>query len=276
MIYGLDLFTGIGGITIALQDYVQPLAYCEVDSYAQSVLLQKMQKENLPKAPIWDDIRTLCIKEMPIDIVYGGFPCQDISIAGHGIGLEGKRSGLFFEILRLLDEKKVAYIFLENVPNIRTKGAERVCKELAERGYDCRWCCLSARDVGARHKRERWFLLGYSKHNGLDAFKESGSIASTVSNISKGKNEAWKFKRADTSALLAHSKCEGLHKGYKPEKGPSSRCSWIKQDYWTVEPSICRVAHGISNRVDRIKCLGNSVVPLQVRIAFEILIGFKN
>lgn len=228
--YGLDLFSGIGGITLALQNYVQPLAYCEIDPYACSNLLQNMQKGHLPKAPIWDDIQTLSGKGLPIDLIYGGFPCQDISIAGNGKGLEGKRSGLIFEVFRLIDETQTPFIFLENVPNIRTKGAERICKELAERGYDCRWCCLSARDVGARHKRERWFLL-------------------------------------------AHSKCKGLHTRCKSEERSPSRCSWFKQDYWSIEPNVGRVAHGISNRVDRIKCLGNSVVPIQVKKAFEILMG---
>jgi len=86
-----------------------------------------MSEGNLPKAPIWDDIRTLQAKELPdIDIIYGGFPCQDISVAGLQKGLEGERSGLFFEILRILDETQAPFIFLENVPNIRTKGAERV------------------------------------------------------------------------------------------------------------------------------------------------------
>jgi len=166
MLNGLDLFSGIGGITIGLQEWIKPIAYCEIAPYCQSVLLQRMQEGDLPKAPIWDDIRTLSTKELPqIDIIYGGFPCQDISIAGKQKGLGGKRSGLFFEVLRLVDEETPSFIFLENVPNIRIKGAERVCKELAERGYDCRWCMLSDSDVGARHKRERWFLLANSETN---------------------------------------------------------------------------------------------------------------
>ena len=166
---GLDLFSGIGGITLGLSGWVRPIAYCEIEPYCQSILLQRMQEGNLPKAPIWDDIRTLPTDELPaIDIIYGGFPCQDISVAGAQKGLEGERSGLFFEILRIIDETKAPFIFLENVPNIRTKGAERVCKELAERGYDCRWCNLSAADVGARHKRERWFLLANANSEGLE------------------------------------------------------------------------------------------------------------
>jgi site-specific DNA-cytosine methylase len=92
-------------------------------------------------------------------IIYGGFPCQDLSCAGNGKGLAGERSGLFFEILRLARETNPRFIFLENVPAIRTRGAATVVKELASLRYDCRWGLLSAYDVGAPHKRERWFLL---------------------------------------------------------------------------------------------------------------------
>ena len=262
---GLDLFTGIGGITLALGDYVNPIAYCEIDKYCQSVLLQRMQEGDLPEAPIWDDIRTLPIEELPgIDIIYGGFPCQDISVAGAQKGLEGERSGLFFEILRLIDETKAPFIFLENVPNIRTKGAERVCKELAERGYDCRWCNISARDVGARHKRERWFLLGHSKHDGLDATKEQGSSRPTVCNDKERENETSESKGADTPRVLADTSSERVQKTY----------SYLSHPYrWTVEPDVGRMVNGLPHRVDRIKALGNSVYPPQVKKAFKILMG---
>src|ERR1700685_2909567 len=103
---GLDLFSGIGGLTKALEGYVTPIAYCENDRYAQAVLLQRMSTGDLPSAPIWDDIRTLSGYKLPRrpHIIYGGFPCQDISVAGRREGLAGKRSGLFFQILRLAAE----------------------------------------------------------------------------------------------------------------------------------------------------------------------------
>jgi DNA (cytosine-5)-methyltransferase 1 len=85
MLNGLDLFSGIGGITLAIRDYATPVCYCEIDPYCQSVLLQRMSEGNLPKAPIWDDVRTLSSKELPrVDIIYGGFPCTDISVAKVG------------------------------------------------------------------------------------------------------------------------------------------------------------------------------------------------
>ena len=236
--YGLDLFTGIGGMSLALAKYVKPIAYCEIEPYCQSVLLQRMPEGYLPKAPIWDDIRTLSGNELPeIDIIYGGFPCTDISIAGRRRGLEGKRSGLIFEVFRLLYETKAPFIFLENVPNIRTKGAERVCKELAERGYDSRWCCLSAGDMGAKHKRERWFLLGYSN--------STRNIGLPI-----GKKET-------------HSKL-GKHVEYYEWK------PWNED-----RPKLLGVVNVLSHRMDRIKALGNAVVPMQARKAFNLLMGRK-
>ena len=105
MLYGLDLFSGIGGITKALEGYVVPVAYCENDRYAQGVLLSRMGDGDLPRAPIWDDVRTLKSEMLPaIDIIYGGFPCQDISVAGRGGGLDAERSGLFFEVARLVGD----------------------------------------------------------------------------------------------------------------------------------------------------------------------------
>lgn len=160
-INGLDLFSGIGGITLALAPWVRPVAYCESDPYAQAVLISRMRSGDLPVAPIWDDVRTLQAHNLtqPIDIIYGGFPCQDISVAGTGKGLAGKRSGLFFEIVRLVEEIRPTFVFLENVPAIRTRGLSTVVQELSDRWYDCRWQTLSAQEVGAPHKRDRWFML---------------------------------------------------------------------------------------------------------------------
>ena len=164
--YGLDLFSGIGGLTKALEGYVRPIAYCENDRHAQGVLLSRMATGDLPLAPIWDDVRTLRATDLPIypEIIFGGFPCQDLSCAGRGAGLEGKRSGLFFEITRLVGEIRPRFVFLENVSAITVRGSERVVGELCKLGYDARWGILSASDVGANHRRERWWLLAHARH----------------------------------------------------------------------------------------------------------------
>src|SRR5690606_17491199 len=95
-------------------------------------------------------------------IIYGGFPCQDINVAGRGKGLEGERSGLFFEIMRLAKEIQPKFLFLENVPAITRRGGWECVHAISALGYDCRWCVISAASVGALHKRERWFLLANS------------------------------------------------------------------------------------------------------------------
>ena len=235
---GLDLFSGIGGIGIALEPWVRTIAYCEQDRYAQGVLLSRMQSGDIDRAPIWDDVTTLQGDMLPrVDIIFGGFPCQDISVAGLGKGLAGERSGLFFEIVRLIRECQPRFVFLENVPAIRTRGGERVVKELASLGYDCRWTTLSAAAIGAPHKRERWFLLAYAR---------------------------CKSKGSDQN-LRSESK--------KPiSENPSKLCGF-DQSWWAIEPNVGRVVNGLPDRAHRIKCLGNSVVPLQVREAFKKLAG---
>ncbi len=242
MLNGLDLFSGIGGMSLGLAPWVRPVAYCEIDTYCRAVLLSQIGRGSLPNAPIWDDVRTLRGDDVgSVDIIYGGFPCQDISLAGSGAGLDGERSGLVSEVLRLVRETKPTFVFLENVPAIRTRGAERVVKQLATLGYDCRWGCLSAYDVGAPHRRDRWFLLAYTRSSGLERLgsRTVSPEAEVTLPPSGGRDE-----------LLAQ---------------PTSA--------WVSEPNVCRMAHGVSRRLDRIRSLGNSVVPSQAREAFSRLIG---
>lgn len=161
MLNGLDLFSGIGGLTVALEPWVRPVAYCENDRYAQSVLLSRMSNGSIIGAPIWDDVRTLRGSGIGIgiDIITGGFPCQDISVAGRRVGLGGERSRLFLHVARLAEEVRPAFIFLENVPAIRSRGLSVVIFELARLGFDLRWTIVSAAEVGAPHLRKRWFCL---------------------------------------------------------------------------------------------------------------------
>lgn len=214
--YGLDLFSGIGGLTKALEGYVEPLAYCENDRYAQSVLLSRMGSGDLPRAPIWDDVRTLKSEMLPaIDIIYGGFPCQDISVAGRGEGLGGERSGLFFEIVRLVSEIQPRFIFLENVSAITVRGAERVIGEFCRLRYDCRWGILSASDVGANHQRERWWLLAHAQGDG----RIGGSGEAAGSGCLGIKREAISIKRVGESISDASSQRTGSIPTRSGDKG---------------------------------------------------------
>ena len=258
---GLDLFSGVGGISVALSPYVTPVAYCENDRYAQGVLLSRMWSGDLPEAPIWDDVLTLSGAMLPqIDIIYGGFPCQDISIAGRGAGLGGKRSGLFFEIVRLIGEIRPCFVFLENVPAIRIRGGDIVAKELARLGYDSRWATLSAADVGANHHRKRWWLLAHANSGDGRVQSECGGSSKTFS--SNNGSEKYVADAHGINETSITKECQGVRR--------SNTTGW-----WRVEPHVGRVAHGVPQRVDRLRGLGNSVVPVQAREAFERLMGLK-
>lgn len=261
LLKGLSIFLGIGGIDLALRDFVEPVAYCEIEPYCQSVLLQRMQAGDLPKAPIWDDIRTLSTgstyKEASIDIIYGGFPCQDISVAGLGKGLAGERSGLFFEIMRLAKEIKPKFIFLENTKGILSNGGIEVIETLTSIGYSCRWITKSCKEVGSPQNRERWFCLAYAEHIGLPSASTLEGSQETIRIGKKRENEAIKPTGSNTPRMLS---TDSTLRPHNP---------------WDTEPPICRVATRIPFAMERIKSLGNSVCIEQTREAFKELIGLN-
>jgi DNA (cytosine-5)-methyltransferase 1 len=263
MLNGLDLFSGIGGLAVALHPWVRVRTYCEVDRYCQAILMSRMAEQTLRDAPIWDDVRSLrgdmCGH---IDIVFGGFPCQDISIAGNGVGLDGKRSGLYFELLRLVQEISPRFVFLENVPAIRTRGLRQVVGTLAELGYDCRWTTISAGDVGAPHKRLRWFLLASNTNGSKLRNKHEPRSESETGTGFNGKKEP---------VANADNKRQDTIRKIQTRKNHES----FRTDWWEVEPDVGRVADGVPARVDRLRGLGNAVVPAQARQAFKTLIGLK-
>lgn len=268
MLNGLDLFSGIGGLSLALSPWVRTIAYCEIDRYAQAVLLQRMRDGSLSQAPIWDDITTLLPEMLPgsVDIIFGGFPCQDISVAGHGVGLEGKRSGLFSEILRLAQEIKPTFLFLENVSAITGRGLETVIREITEIGYDCRWSCLSAAEVGANHRRDRWWLLAYSNSEKL-----RNEPRRSCGEGGKNKNV---FGDNGKKEYVSYSMCERLEgQREKSVEFHEKQSNTFNRSWWTTEPNVGRVVNGLPFRMERLKCLGNSVVPLCAREAFKELIG---
>lgn len=256
---GLDLFSGIGGITLALEPWVRPIAYCENDRHAQSVLMSRIADGRLPRAPIWDDVTSLNGSMLPpVDIIYGGFPCQDISVAGRGAGLDGERSGLFFEIIRLAKETRAPFVFLENVPAIRTRGLREVIRAFTDLGYDCRWTRVSAKEVGAPHLRERWFMLAAHSERIKCWDKLRGSGGQSGQDPTEPRDDGEKEYVADAK----ESRLEGRREGLLGSDG-----------WWAIEPSICRVVNGVPLRVDRLRGLGNAVVPAQAREAFMRLLG---
>lgn len=150
----LDLFSGIGGFSLGLERTggFQTFAFCEIDGQARKVL-----KKHWPDVPCYHDIRE--VKNVAADVVCGGFPCQDISTAGKQAGLAGERSGLWFEMRRVIDEGRPDWVIVENVANLRSKGLATVLHDLWTLGYDAEWHVIPACAVGAPHKRERLWII---------------------------------------------------------------------------------------------------------------------
>ena len=174
----LDLFSGIGGFSYAAERIVggyKTTQFVEIDPYCQSVL-----RKNFPNTPIHDDIKTFTAKKGQFDVLTAGFPCQDLSVAGRQAGIgEGTRSGLFYEIIRLLGEIQPKFVLFENVRNLLSheKGAtfQEILFQIAKAGYDAEWSVISAKDLGGCHKRERIWIIAYPFSNGIQS-RLQGSV----------------------------------------------------------------------------------------------------
>jgi DNA (cytosine-5)-methyltransferase 1 len=158
----LDLFSGIGGFSLGLERAgMKTVAFCEIDKSCRKVL-----SCHWPDVPIYEDICALKGDQIgPVEIICGGFPCQDISLAGKGAGLEGARSGLWFQFHRLIEEIKPKYAIIENVSALRSRGLDQVLRSLAKIGYDAEWHCIPASAVGAPHRRDRVWIIAYPQRN---------------------------------------------------------------------------------------------------------------
>lgn len=160
----LDLFSGIGGFSLGLERAgMRTVAFCECEPYARAVL-----RKHWPDVPCYDDVRTLTADRLDrdgigVDLICGGFPCQDISYAGEGRGLAGERSGLWAHYARLIREVGPRYVIVENVAALLTRGLGDVLGELAEIGYDTEWHCIPAAAVGAPHRRDRIWIIAYPR-----------------------------------------------------------------------------------------------------------------
>lgn len=155
----IDLFTGVGGITLALSGIARPVAYCEIDPVARECIAANMRRGALPRAPVHDDVTTL-VAPPKADIVVGGVPCIGWSTVGKREGLDNDKSALFFSMLRVIDTSGARAVFIENVPGI-ANDSDRIVRELSvKRKFELRWTVVRALDVGAPHQRARWFCLG--------------------------------------------------------------------------------------------------------------------
>ena len=165
----LALFAGAGGGILGghLLGW-RTVCAVEWEPYPASVLVARQNEGVLPPFPVWDDIRTFDGRPWrgAVDVVSGGFPCQDISIAGAGLGLDGERSGLWREMRRVVGEIRPRFVWVENSPMLPIRGLGRVLADLATLGYHCRWTVLGASDVGAQHQRDRLWILAHTDRDG--------------------------------------------------------------------------------------------------------------
>lgn len=389
----LHLFAGAGGgILGGLLLGHRPVCAVEIEPYCRDILLQRQRDGVLPRFPVWDDVRTFDGRPWRgrVDVVAGGFPCQDISCAGKGRGIEGARSGLWSEMARIIREVRPGIVFVENSPMLVRRGLAVVLGDLASMGFDAVWGVVGAHHVGAPHKRDRIWILAHANGGrgegrclltrGADtedgARKASfppgpspsvgdpasqGPLSSTQPGIhsqeagARPRNEKSERRGADVAnpggrrlgeqgtredeqprrtedfsasqndpdpscsgleeqrsavsvqkeqpgikcfcPCVANTDCERRNKKRGPESGSriggsgSQTCvgdipdsgrwggegTWdperesARASWWLPEPRLDRVAHGVANRVDRIKAIGNGQVPLVAATAWRIL-----
>jgi DNA (cytosine-5)-methyltransferase 1 len=264
----LSLFSGIGGLDLGLEAYgYETVAYSEVDPYASAVMAARFPEA----APIGDITQASWLRykcgtctvsgpqtsdlaaadqdgEVPLGnadqlVIAGGFPCQDISLAGKGAGIDGERSGLWRYYADAIRALRPRGVLVENVSALTSRGLDRVLGDLASCGYDAEWDCIPAAAVGAPHRRDRIFVVATRSDVApfdIDTFADADEQRAQVS---------------DRRQLAAIE---------QPGGASCARGSWrapTGSDWWRVEPGVGRVAHGIPRRVDRLRCLGNAVVP---------------
>lgn len=281
----LHLFAGAGGgILGGMLLGHTPVAAVEIEPYCQNVLRARQRDGILPEFPIFGDIRAFDGTKWrgAVDIVCGGFPCQDISAAGKGAGISGARSGLWSEMARVIGEVRPRFAFIENSPLLRTRGLGTVLQDLAKMGYDARWGVLGAWHVGAPHKRDRMWVLAHTNTPGLEGDKCTGRVdterrekSSRPATECRGLPGAswWHQDPAEVGNTLPGrlplTEPESCEK--RTEEGASERARAASTSRWPTEPRLGRVAYGVAHRVDRLKAIGNGQVPAVAATAFRIL-----
>lgn len=215
----LALFSGAGGGVLA--SYLlgwRTVCAVERDAYAAQVLAQRQNDGILEAFPIWSDITSFDGKPWRgiVDVISGGFPCQDISSAGKGAGIEGERSGLWSEMARIIGEVRPSYVFVENSPMLVSRGLTRVISDLAKMGYDAQWARFSASNFGAPHIRDRIWIVGYSRSERLNTGWENNGKYDRHFTSSANKNSR---TLANTQSIGC--KTNGLSIGAQQEKSLS-------------------------------------------------------
>ena len=296
----LALFAGAGGgiLGVHLMGW-RTVCAVERDAYAAQVLSQRQNDGALEAFPIWSDVCSFDGRPWRgiVDVVSGGFPCQDISAAGNGSGIAGARSGLWGEMARIIGEVRPRVVFVENSPLLVGRGLAMVLGDLAEMGYDAQWCIVSASDTGAPHQRDRCWIVAndnrvresqpareqQERWVGVEQRREAMAYTNKVGRIGRAwasGSEGWIEPKDSSSQVMADS-CGEHVEGIVPSITDSKvGCGQVQRQVgscgngfrrWPVEPGMGRVVNGLANRVDRIKALGNGQVPRVAAAAFNIL-----
>lgn len=228
----LDLFSGIGGFSLGLERTggFETVAFCEIEEYPRKVLAK-----HWPKVPCYHDVRELTADALrrdgiAVDVICGGFPCQDISSAGSRRGMSGERSSLWSEIARLVREIEPRFVIVENVARLLSDGMGTVLSDLAAIGYDAEWEVIPASAVGAPHNRERVWIVAYPEEGVRN--RDGVFCQSYVKGNEEGFKRIWAMLRARRARMRPPANFGRLHK-----------------------------ADGLSSRMDGVAALGNAVVP---------------
>jgi DNA (cytosine-5)-methyltransferase 1 len=252
-----SLFSGIGGLDLGFERAGFEIAWqVEIDPYCRKVLAK-----HWPDIPRYEDIRNIGAHNLePVDVLVGGFPCQDISTAGKKEGIGGSRSSLWSEYARLICELRPRYVVVENVANLLSMGLGRVLGDLAESGYDAEWDCLPAVAFGAPHRRDRLFVVAYPAEHGRGQQRITHEYERQRQEMGRGEQPGG----YGGDRPLAHPKRPRLQGGtgagiFRAIEFTRYREKSRRQ--WEVEPAVGRVADGFPRRIHQLRGLGNAVVP---------------
>ena len=279
----LALFAGAGGGILGgkLLGW-RTICAVEWEPYPASVLVARQNDKILETFPIWDDVQTFNGKPWRglVDVVSGGFPCQDISAAGKGAGINGERSGMWGEMARIICEVQPRYAFVENSPMLTSRGLGRVLGDLATMGFDAKWGVLGAADVGANHQRDRIWIVGKQMANsnsyGFNNKKQRELGKSSIQTETRKEfNKIGGYSILANSTSIRQQRQRKYEQSFNTKENCNRKTNYVesigRSDFWSIEPNVGRVADGVAARVDRLKAIGNGQVPLCAATAWRIL-----
>jgi len=329
MLTKLSLFSGIGGDDLASEwAGIETICFVEIDKYCRQILKKhwpdipiiedvkdvtkekimayasKRQDNQRERASVVIESRAgqsinssatrgICRDRFGIDIISGGFPCQPHSVAGKRKG-SGDERNLWPEFRRVIGEIKPRWVVAENVPGLFSSDAGwffgEILADLASLGYSTGWCTFGAVDVGALHRRDRVFVVGYAQHVGWDATKITRSFIERGNGSKTGEKSTSELEGpseqsktlADTASQRSEAGISGQEQRQEGNTGEFINSGRMQRDtvtnfnWWAVEPNVGRVAHGVPHRVDRLKGLGNAVVPQQVYPIYKAIVEVES